>query len=156
MKRPFLSQILTGSAIALSLISFNLAPSRANPNRPMQTIAAAGKSLTGQWVMGSIDPNPKVRQEMGKLGLSVTQNGTQVRVQPQVGIPMIGQISGHQIRVPFLGNQNIQGFISNDGNRVLLTRPGENQPTGALVRVGSPGCPNQGNWNNTIQSCQVR
>lgn len=142
------------SLTTLSFVSLNVGLSQANPTRVIQANAGTRLNLAGQWVLGPIEADSKWQQP-GKLGISVTQNGNQLRVQPLIGIPMTGRISGQQVHVAVPDGQRIMGNISNDGNRVLLTVSGTNHATGVLVRVGSPGCPNRGNWNSTIQGCNL-
>jgi hypothetical protein len=155
MKLDLLTKVITASAIALITIPVNLEISHAQSNNSIISDRGAGRNLTGVWVMGSIDPNPKIRQQLGKHGVYVSQHGARVMVRPQIGIPRVGEVSGQQVRVMIAENKHILGNISTDGNRVLLTSPGENQATGIMVRVGSSGCPNQGNLFSTIQSCSL-
>jgi hypothetical protein len=143
------------SGIALMTLPITTHPTIAQPSRTTQPNINVPRSLTGQWVMASIDPDPKVRQKNGKYGISVTQNGNLLRIQPQIGIPLLGQLSGQQVRVSYSPSQYILGDISNDANRVLLTASGSSQPTAILIRVGSSGCPDRGNWTTTISSCTV-
>ncbi|GET43749.1 hypothetical protein [Microseira wollei] len=142
-------------AIALITLPITTHPTIAQLSRTTQSNINIPRSLTGQWVMASIDPDPKVRQKNGKYGISVTQNGNLLRIQPQIGIPLLGQLSGQQVRVSFSPSQYILGDISNDANRVFLTASGSSQPTAILIRVGSSGCPDRGNWTSTLSSCTV-
>jgi hypothetical protein len=155
MKLDLVTKVLTAGAIALSTIPVSLEISQAQSTRSIPSNRGTGRSLSGVWVMGSIDPNPKIRQQLGKHGVYVSQHGDRVMVRPQIGIPRVGEVSGQQVRVIIAENKHILGNISSDGNRVLLTSPGENQATGIMVRVGSSGCPNRGNLFNTIQSCNL-
>ncbi|HAX80546.1 MAG TPA: hypothetical protein DCY88_33105 [Cyanobacteria bacterium UBA11372] len=143
------------SAIALIALPITAHSTIAQHSPTTQPHINSPRSLTGQWVMASIDPDPKVRQKNGKYGISVTQNGNLLSIQPQIGIPLLGQLSGQQVRVSISPHQYILGDISNDANRVFLTISGASQPTAILIRVGSSGCPNRGNWTTTISSCNV-
>jgi hypothetical protein len=156
MKLNSLTTVFTASAIALGTLPFDLNTSKAQTRGRTPSNVAVNRTLTGSWVMGAIDSNPKMQQQIGKHGVSVTQNGSQLRIQPVVGFPaMVGQISGQQIRIPLSQQQVVLGSVGNDGNRILLTFPGFDRATGMLVRVGSPGCPHRGNWNSTISECNI-
>lgn len=163
MKLQPQTKVITGSLKAFSIASLtvfsviplNIGLSQANPTRSIQASSITSPNLAGQWVLGSMESESKIGQQPGKLGISVTQNGDQLRVQPLIGIPMTGRVSGQQVHVAVPDGQRILGNISNDGNRVLLTLSGTNQGKGVLVRVGSPGCPNRGSWNSTIQGCNI-
>lgn len=155
MNLELLKTVVKVGAIALVTLPVSPGSSGAEPSLVTRSNISSDRNLTGQWVMASLSPDPQVRQQNGKYGVSVTQNGNRVRVQPQTGFPVVGQISGQQVRVNLTPNQYILGRISNDANRVFLTPSGSTQATAILVRVGSPGCPNKGNWNSTISSCSV-
>jgi hypothetical protein len=155
MNLQLVKRAIKVGAIALVALPITTHRSIALPSPTNQPNISIPRTLTGHWVMVSIDPDPKVRQKNGKYGISVTQNGNLLRIQPQIGIPLLGQLSGQQVRVSLSPSQYILGNISNDANRVLLTASGSSQPTAILIRVGSFGCPDRGNWNTTLSSCSL-